>query len=239
MTDAPGISGQQDLQTEVLDELTAAVRYRTALVNMSMPFLGSHAVEIGSGNGDYAATWAAAGQRLTATEVLPSRLAALRERFMLEPLVDVEELRLPADRTSEYSAAVAYNVLEHIENDLEALASMKRLVAVGGHVVILVPAFQIGMSDFDHRIGHFRRYRTAATAEKLRAAGLEPVLVRYVNFVGLIMWVILVRGLRREPRDSIALRYYDRFVVPVVAAIERYVRIPFGQSVFAVGRRIS
>jgi len=86
-----------------------------------------------------------------------------------------------------------YNVLEHIEDDVAALDSMRRLVRVGGYVAVIVPAFEIGMSDFDRRIGHFRRYQTGMVAERMRAAGLEPVSVRYINFVGLVMWVLLVR----------------------------------------------
>jgi hypothetical protein len=116
---------------------------------------------------------------------------------------------------------------------------MRQLVRIGGYVVILVPAFEIAMSDFDRRIGHFRRYRTRMTTQKLLDAGLKPVEVRYVNFIGLILWVLLVRGLRRPPQNSAALRCYDRLVVPLVAKLESKMRFPFGQSVFAVGQRIA
>jgi hypothetical protein len=64
-------------------------------------------------------------------------------------------------------------------------------------------------------------------------------VVRYVNFIGLILWIVLVRGLHQPPRNSAALRLYDRLVVPLVARLEARVRFPFGQSVFAVGRRVA
>jgi hypothetical protein len=38
------------------------------------------------------------------------------------------------------------------------------------------------------------------------------------------------------PTDGPALRLYDRTVIRAVAAVERVVRPPFGQSVFAVAR---
>jgi hypothetical protein len=75
--------------------------------------------------------------------------------------------------------------------------------------------------------------------EKMRAAGLKPVSTRYINFIGLVMWVLLVRVLRQPPRNSAALRLYDRLVVPVVAKLESKVKFPFGQSVFAVGQRVA
>jgi ubiquinone/menaquinone biosynthesis C-methylase UbiE len=234
-----GVFGEQGLQTDTLDELTAAVNYRGVLVDLARPYLGEHAVEVGSGNGDYASSWAAGGQRLTVTEALAARLDFLRDRFAHEPLIDVEELWLPSEKESAYSAAIAYNVLEHLEDDVAALDSMRRLVHVGGYVVIIVPAFEIGMSDFDRKIGHFRRYRTHEMAERMSRAGLEPVSVRYINFIGLIMWILLVRVLRQAPRNSAALRIYDRFVVPAVAKLESRIKIPFGQSVFAVGQRVT
>lgn len=233
------VAGEQGLQTDTLDELTAAVNYRNVLVGLSLPWLGEHAVEIGSGNGDYASSWAEKGQRLTVTEALESRLSVLRDRFDDNPLIDVQEMLLPSDKEATYSAAIAYNVLEHIEDDVAALASMRRLVRVGGHVVVIVPAFEVGMSDFDRKIGHFRRYRTEMVEEKMRAAGLKPVSTRYINFIGLVMWVLLVRVLRQPPRNSAALRLYDRLVVPVVAKLESKVKFPFGQSVFAVGQRVA
>jgi ubiquinone/menaquinone biosynthesis C-methylase UbiE len=238
VTDSAGVSGEQGLQTDILDELSAAVNYRNVLAGLSLPWLGEHAVEIGSGNGDYASSWVERGQRLTVTEALESRLSILRERFGDNPLIDVAEIRLPSEKEATYSAAIAYNVLEHIEDDVAALASMRRLVRVGGYVTIIVPAFEIGMSDFDRKIGHFRRYRTSMVAERMRAAGLEPVSVRYINFVGLVMWVLLVRCLHQPPRNSAALRLYDRLVVPAVARLESKVSFPFGQSVFAVGQRV-
>jgi ubiquinone/menaquinone biosynthesis C-methylase UbiE len=239
VSDNAGVSGEQSLQTDVLDELSAAVNYREVLVGLSLPWLGEHAVEIGSGNGDYARSWADKGQRITVTEALESRLSLLRERFGDNPLVDVEEMLLPSDTEATYSAAIAYNVIEHIDDDVAALASMRRLVRVGGYVTIIVPAFKIGMSDFDRKIGHFRRYRIEMVEEKMRAAGLEPVSVRYINFIGLVMWVLLVRLLRQPPRNSAALRLYDRLVVPVVARLESKITFPFGQSVFAVGQRVA
>lgn len=230
------IAGEQVLQTEALEELSAAHNYRRTLVRMSLSWLGEHAIEVGSGNGDYARTWADFGVRLTATEAFPDRIDELRERLRGEPLVDVAELCLPAVDRADYSAAIAYNVLEHIEDDIGAIKAMGRLVRPSGYVVLLVPAFSIAMSEFDRRLGHFRRYRIRDLDQKLRIAGLEPIIVRYVNFLGLLAWIVLVRGLRQMPRNTFALRAYDRWVIPSVSAIESRIRLPFGQSVFAVAR---
>ncbi len=225
-------------QSEVLESLSEAWRYRRWLADLARPWLADHPIEIGSGLGDYTAEWLPSVRRITASEADPGRLVLLKERFKAEPRVDVRELRLPSDDQDGFSAAVALNVLEHIAPDVEAVRSMARLVRPGGHVVILVPAFEFAMSRFDRAVGHVRRYTTARLRDVLVDAGVEPVDIRYVNSVGLINWTLVVRGLRLTPRNGPLVRTFDRLVVPPLRRIEARVAPPFGQSVFAVAQRL-
>lgn len=230
------LAGSSNLQSAVLENLASAVNYIDWYADLARPWLGPDPLEVGSGNGSYAAAWAGSGQRITVSEADPARLALLRERFASDPLVTVRELLAPIDEVGGYSAVVAFNVLEHIEDEVGALRSFGRLLRPGGHVVLVVPAFPIAMSDFDREIGHHRRYTRASMDRALRAAGLEPVLVRYQNSVGLLGWIVLMRLLRQRPSEGLALRLFDRAVVPVLRRVEGRVQLPFGQSVFAVGR---
>lgn len=236
MSSSPAWRVQSAIQSEVLEDLSEAWRYRRWLAGLARPWLGEHPIEIGSGIGDYTAEWLASMPRLTASEADPDRLGRLKERFADDPRVDVRELRLPSDDRGEHSAAVALNVLEHVAEDVEAVRTMAGLVRPGGHVVILVPAFQFAMSRFDRSIGHVRRYTKASLREVLVQAGTEPVDIRYVNAIGLLNWTLVVRGLRVTPRNGVLLRAFDRLVVPVMSRVEARVTPPFGQSVFAVAR---
>lgn len=230
------LAGDSELQSLTLESLTSAVNYREWLASLAVPWLGDSPLEVGSGIGDYAATWSELGCALLASEADPQRLAHLRARFASHPRVRVTHLHVPIDITADHSAVVAYNVLEHIEDDVEALRGFRRLIRDDGHVVLLVPAFPIGMSAFDVEIGHFRRYRRQGLAATLSAAGLETVELRYVNPVGLLAWIAGMRLLRRRPQAGPLLRAYDR-VVPVLRRMEGSRRPPFGQSLFAVARK--
>lgn len=236
MTSIEAASTQTAIQSEVLESLSEAWRYRRWLADLARPWLGDHPIEIGSGIGDYTAEWLTSIPRLTASEADPDRLARLQERFATDPRVDVRELRLPTDVQGDHTAAVALNVLEHIAENVEAVRSMANLVRPAGHVVILVPAFQFAMSRFDRSIGHVRRYTKAALRDVLVQAGLEPVDIRYVNAVGLINWTVSVRCLHVTPRNGPLLRTFDRLVVPPMRRIESRLTPPFGQSVFAAAR---
>lgn len=173
---------------------------------------------------------------ITVTEADPERLARLKQRFADDSRVAVRELAVPIAESGSHSAAVAYNVLEHIEDDAEALRQFSGLVRPRGHVVLFVPAFQFAMSRFDRAIGHFRRYTQRTLIGAMTSAGLDVRECRYVNCWGLLAWTVMCKVLLGRPKDGTLLRAYDRFYVPAERWVESKIRPPFGQSVFAVGR---
>lgn len=231
----PPVSGDSQLQSATLESLTAAVNYREWLASLALPWLGRSPIEVGSGIGDYAATWASMGFRMVASEADDARLAHLRARFADDALVDVMRLHAPVTTTAEHSSVVAYNVLEHIEDDVAALRGFRRLIHRDGFVILVVPAFPVATSAFDIEIGHHRRYRAPGLTAVLTAAELEVVELRYVNPFGLVAWIASMRVLRQRPRPGPALRAYDR-MVPTLRRLEAGRRPPFGQSLFAVAR---
>ncbi|MDP9101690.1 MAG: class I SAM-dependent methyltransferase [Actinomycetota bacterium] len=235
-----GITGDEIVQDDVLEDLAGAHRYRQWLVGLATPHLGDDPLEIGSGLGDHAADWAASGlARLTASEADVGRVAALRARFRGDPVVRVRALTAPVTESGAHSAVVAYNVLEHIPDDQAALRAFAGLLRPGGALVLLVPAFPSAMSDFDRAVGHQRRYRRRDLAAALRAAGLEVRVLHHVNSLGLLAWYVVMVGLRRKPRMGLLLKVYDVAVVPWLRRLETWQTPPFGQSLFAVARKPS
>ncbi|GIG64136.1 class I SAM-dependent methyltransferase [Phytomonospora endophytica] len=232
------ITGDTRAQSRALEDVSAASHYRAWLTSLAVDHLGEHPIEIGSGHGDYAAEWLPRVGAFTATDADPGRLTVLRERFAADPRVTVGAMLLPSDVDGRFSAALAYNVLEHIPDDVAALRTMARLVRPGGKVVILVPAFPMLMSDFDVRVGHVRRYRRSTLRKAFTDAGLRVEKLHHVNWAGWFAWLLMMRLLKGSPRDGAALRVYDRLIVPAVRLGEKVVRPPFGQSLFAIGSRI-
>ena len=118
------ITGDQHVQSQVLEGLATAVNHRQWFVELALPYLGNNPIEIGSGLGDYALEWARYCERFTATEADPVRLIALKERLARHPDIEVRQMLLPTSDEASYTAALAYNVLEHIEDDRAAAACM-------------------------------------------------------------------------------------------------------------------
>lgn len=225
------------LQHSVLEALEGAKNYNAWVASLVAPYLGDDPIEIGSGTGTYAALWLESGTpRITVTDVDAPLVDHLRERFAGDPRVTVKHVDLLDAPTADHSALVALNVLEHIEDDVAGFAAASRLVGPGGVVAVFVPAFEFAMSRFDRAIGHYRRYTVSSAREAMTAGGLDVEEVRYVNAPGLVAWTVGMRLLRMTPREGVALRSWDRAVIPAARRVEARWRPPFGQSVLAVAR---
>jgi SAM-dependent methyltransferase len=232
------ITGDQRIQSEVLEGLATAVNHRRWFVELALPYLGDNPIEIGSGLGDYAVEWAQHLPRFTATEADPDRLVQLKERMADHSNIDVRQMLLPSpEANGEYSAAVSYNVLEHIEDHVGALRSMSDLVRPGGRVILIVPAFMFAMSQVDIATGHIRRYTKKTMRAAMTGAGLQIEKLHYANALGLIGYYGATSIFKLAPKEGPMVKIYDSLVLPVTKAAESVVRPPFGQSVFVVARK--
>ncbi|HET6214773.1 MAG TPA: class I SAM-dependent methyltransferase [Micromonosporaceae bacterium] len=230
------ITGDQQVQAEVLEGLATAVNHRQWFVELALPYLGDDPIEIGSGLGDYALAWSETVPRFTATEADPERLVKLKDRLAGRRNIEVREMLLPATEDGGHTAAVSYNVLEHIEDHVGALRSMARLVRPGGAVVLIVPAFQFALGPADVATGHVRRYTKKTMAAAMTEAGLTIERMHYANALGLIGYYLATCVFRLMPKEGPMVKVYDTLVLPVTKAVERLVKPPFGQSVFVVAR---
>ncbi len=221
-----------------LESLDDAVNYRDWIVELARDHLVAPVLEVGAGHGTFTEVLIDVGA-VTSVEPDGASSAVLRERYADDPRVHVVTGTLDDvndESGGPFGSAVMINVLEHIDDDRDALETLRRLVVPGGCVVIWVPAFMLLYSPFDRRLGHHRRYRRSEVEAVAREAGLDVVDSRYVNLPGWFSWFLLVRLLRREPTSPHLIAIFDRTIVPVVRWIENRLRMPFGQSVLLIAR---
>jgi len=91
-------------------------------------------------------------------------------------------------------AAGAFDVVEHIDDDVAFLRSIHRFLRPGGRFYGTVPALQALWSEEDVHAGHFRRHDQNGMAARLRAAGFEVEFMAYF-FSWLVVPVFLLRSL--------------------------------------------
>lgn len=153
------------------------------------------------------------------------------------------------DPHSSYDLIAAFDVLEHIADEAQALVQMRERMSPGGRLILTVPAHQSLWSPFDVASGHERRYSMRTLSRTLRASGFQIEYVTY--FMSLLfppMW-LRRRLLPSEKHDMGALLDSEFQIVPGVnriayellrreaLAVSRRWRLPIGTSLAAIARR--
>jgi len=140
---------------------------------------GARILEIGCGTGHNLPMLSAFGS-VEAIEIDPAarEIAAAR---LGRPVGDAPLPELPGVERGAYDLVAVLDVVEHIEDDVAALAAMRSLLKPGGKVLIAVPAHQWMWSAHDVVNHHHRRYSKATLAAAIEAAGLRPEKLRWFN----------------------------------------------------------
>ncbi|HEX73465.1 MAG TPA: class I SAM-dependent methyltransferase [Candidatus Hydrogenedentes bacterium] len=127
----------------------------------------------------------------------------------------------------------------------EALREARRVLRPGGVVLVNLPAYAWLHSPHDVAVSTARRYTRRQCRELLRAAGFDVLEMTYWN-TALFPIVVVVRLLKRalkQKTSDLGLgsgRFINQCLHAILRAEGRAARLcpmPFGLSVFAVGRR--
>jgi SAM-dependent methyltransferase len=233
----PGAQEFDSVTNENAFGVTAAPHYRQWEYDLVAPFLGSSVLEIGSGMGHFSEKLVEAGlDRVVLSDPDEGCLEGLRRDYGDRPGIEVTSITLPGavSLVEPVESVVAMNVLEHIEDDAQALRDLAAALAPGGRIVLWVPAYMQLYGEFDRKVGHFRRYVPATIRSAVERAGLHVGYLRRVNFLGgLAWWLAVRRGGARQPNPRLVW-LYDNIVVPTSRTVEKVVEPPFGQSIVCV-----
>lgn len=211
--------------------------WQAALVT---PELGRRVAEIGCGIGNFT-RWLLDRELVIAVDSDADALAEHERRYPGRANVrvvcaDGADLRPVARFHTD--CCVCLNVLEHIADDAAALREMASILPRGGKVVLLLPAFPALYGPIDRNLGHYRRYRRASVAALAARTGFAVEKLHYVNLPGFFGWWMNARIFQRQEQSPAQIRLFDRYFVPCISRLERFVPPPFGQSIFAVLRKI-
>lgn len=147
--------------------------------------------------------------------------------------------------TREFDMVIATDVLEHIENDDDALAEWRKLLKPNGHLLITVPAYQWLWSEHDESLHHYRRYSASQLHNKVNQNGYKVIKRSYAIAFSfpVIVAYRLVSSVSGKDKSKKASSYVilpklinDLFtnLLRVEARILKYANFPFGTSILII-----
>lgn len=145
----------------------------------------------------------------------------------------------------EFDLIGSFDVLEHISDDVSALAGYYRASAPGGALIVTVPQNAWLWSDSDDMAHHVRRYSRQEITAKLKQAGYE--ILRASSFVSFLLPFMMLSRLkkgrsREEIMSDLKLNpILNRLLLSVMAGerkfIEHGINFPAGGSLIIVARK--
>jgi glycosyltransferase involved in cell wall biosynthesis len=200
-----------------LDALSYAPKFNRWMADTIAPYAGSRVLEIGAGMGNISRHLSPRRKLYAATDINDEYLEYLQSMFRHRPAVcvrklDTERPEAFAELAGEMDTVVCLNVLEHIEDDAAALASMRTVLRPGGRLILLVPNDPRAYGTIDKQIGHFRRYTPAGLTDLLTEGGYSVDKILKFNRVSMPGWRVTGQVLKADSLSRMGLVAFDKFV---------------------------
>lgn len=156
----------------------------------------------------------------------------------------------------QFDVVGAFDVVEHLSNDLQVFRSIHSLLKPGGILLLTVPAHQSLWSYFDEVSHHCRRYEPVDLRSKLTQTGYEiEFLSEFMASIYPLMW--FVRRIKSKWRQDnsksgaseLELSMEELRIVPLVNGLLTFLLkqearliksrrlLPFGTSIIVAARR--
>jgi 2-polyprenyl-3-methyl-5-hydroxy-6-metoxy-1,4-benzoquinol methylase len=241
-TDRRYIQTQVPYATDDLETMSGAKRYQAHIFGLFRRYIGARVLEVGCGIGTTTRNLLEISDHVLGIEPNRSSADRVREAIGAHPRFRLRECHLEECDQRElaqerFDTIVCINVLEHIEDDVQALRTFREIVTpANGHVLIFVPAVQGAYGPLDAELGHHRRYSKRSLAAAFNAAGLELSDLRYTNPIGLLGWLFNARFTKSIAHSPRQIALFEALVAPWALPLERLLPMPIGLSLVAVGR---
>jgi SAM-dependent methyltransferase len=198
-------------------------RERRELLRQIVPSLlphveGAVAFDVGAAAGGN--TGVLEGLGLLAVAVESDRTGAEIARDRRLSVVQADGRNLPfADGSADL--VIAFDVLEHVEDDWRVVGEARRVLKRGGWLLVAVPADMSLWSAHDEEVGHVRRYDKPALLQLIGDGDLSVRWVRSWNVI--LRQVVAFRRRRAVGSDLTLLHPAINAILGVVIRAERRV----------------
>lgn len=207
-------------------------------------------LEIGCGNGFVLRGLQSLGYQLIGSEIYLDGLKNVQKRLKNIELIQLNALDMPFE--NELDAIGAFDVIEHIEQDVEVMQQVYKALKPGGYFFITVPQYQWMWSYLDDYAKHKRRYTQKELNTKLKTCGFKVNFSS--SFVTTLFPIVILSRMMKKNKDIQDVTVDDviqEFKIPSwmnhlffhlmridVFCIKKNITLPYGNSIVTVAQKI-
>lgn len=204
-------------------------------------YLNGNVWEVGAGVGTFS-QYMLDKNLLVMTEIVDEYLECLRAKYGKQENVKIHKfdlLKPNYEAFPEYhiDTAVSINVLDHIENDMEAIRRVYHVLQKNGVFVLVLPNHNFLYNNLDFYANHYRRYSKQQVNFLLDKAGFKVEKIFTFNLLGAFAWYWngKIKGLRVVPKKNID--QYDKLIW--LAKLADFISSPLdvGNTIVAIGHK--
>ena len=207
-------------------------------------------LEIGCGTGDFIRK-IVENENL---EITGSEIYLRGLRYAKKNLPDVDFIQFDVTQGKvgdQFDLIAAFDVIEHIENDVAAISNISQMLNKGGVLIISVPQHMFLWSKLDELVKHKRRYSRRELVTKLKENGFD---ISYAtSFLFILFPLMLVSRLfdkgqaqscaseaeleKRVKFSGVLNQVFDFFMRIDERLIRLGFSLPFGGTLLVVARK--
>jgi glycosyltransferase involved in cell wall biosynthesis len=215
---------EDEYGSHILVDLERTRRFNLWMGETLRPFIGDQVLEIGAGIGNLTSQFIPR-ELYVASDINPNYLQYLRAYSFGKPYLRV--MKIDAQNTEDFrgleeqfDTVVMLNVLEHLDDERQALANLWLALRPGGQAIVLVPQHPRLYGTLDQALEHRLRYTVPEFRSALTTAGFRIEKIFDFNRFSVPGWWFNGKVLRRRRFSRVQLKMID-MMMPIIKRIDR------------------
>jgi glycosyltransferase involved in cell wall biosynthesis len=220
---------EDEYGSKILTRLSRTPKFNTWMAQTIAPYVGQNVLEIGAGTGNLT-KMLIPRHSYYATDINPLYLQMFQKLKTDKPYLSVQYLDLNnvaefKEKDNKFDTIICLNVIEHLDDDEQALKNIAGLLSDQGKAIILVPRGQDVFGTLDEVLGHKRRYSEKAIRLLSQKAGVEVEKIIPFNRASTIPWWINGKILKKKTFSLFQL-FCMNLMTPILKKIDHLLPVP-------------
>lgn len=141
------------------------------------------------------------------------------------------------DPKEKFDSILYIDVIEHIEDAESEVALATQYLKPGGHLIILVPAYNFLFNEFDKAIGHFRRYNKSMLRNSIPKEMKQEKLF-YLDSVGFFASLVNKLFLHQSYPTKKQIQFWDGVMVQFSKVSDLLLFKSMGKSLIGIWKKL-